>query len=284
MTSPPSLRTPLFTAVALVAFAGNSLLCRLALRSHSIDAASFSAVRLAAGAGMLALLLHWRQASAPRQTGSWISGGYLLLYAVPFSFAYVSLSAGTGALLLFGAVQLTMVLVAIRRGQRPGTVQCIGLLVAFGGLAYLCLPGITAPSPVGAALMLVAGIGWGLYSLRGHGSADALGQTAGNFARTIPLVLVVWLVASPSVHLEPGGILWALLSGAVTSGLGYAIWYKALPHLSSVTAAAVQLAVPLLAGVGGILLLDEEFTLRLAMASVLILGGIGVTIIGRARS
>lgn len=274
--------TALLTVAALVAFAANSILCRLALRNGSIDPASFSAVRLISGAATLLLLVRLRRSRpAPRWSGSWSGATALFLYAVPFSFAYLSLGAGTGALLLFGAVQITMVLASVRRGARPRPGQWIGLGIAFGGLVYLFLPGITAPSPVGAILMLGAGAAWGCYSLQGHDAADALAETAGNFARSVPLVLGVWLIALATVHARPSGILWALLSGAVASGTGYAIWYRALRRLSSVSAAVVQLAVPLLAGVGGILLLDEHLTFRLAVAAVLVLGGIGVTIAAR---
>ena len=281
MTRPIPAGTALFTTLALLAFAANSILCRLALRAHAIDPATFTAVRLFAGAATLAILVSLRRGTATQQRGSWLSAAALFCYAAPFSFAYLSLGAGTGALILFGAVQLTMLLVAIRRGQRPRPIQWFGIIIAFGGLAWLLLPGITAPSPIGAALMLAAGASWGIYSLRGHGATDALGLTTGNFARSLPFVLALWLVALSQLHVEPSGILWATLSGAVASGIGYAIWYRALPYISSVTAAVVQLSVPLLAGLGGILLLGEQLTLRLAVAAILVLGGIGVTILGR---
>ncbi|HEV2292094.1 MAG TPA: DMT family transporter [Gemmatimonadales bacterium] len=276
---------PLLTTTALVAFAANSLLCRVALRSGSIDAASFSTVRIATGAAMLLLLVGLRRAPAkPRWPGSWVSAAALFLYAVPFSFAYLRLGAATGALLLFGAVQITMVLAAVLRGQRPRPMQWAGLGAAFGGLIYLFLPGLSAPAPLSAALMLAAGIAWGVYSLRGHGTADALAETAGNFARAVPLVLLLALATLPALHARPSGIAWAALSGAVASGLGYAVWYQALRALTSVTAAVVQLAVPVLAGIGGVALLGEQLTLRLAAAAVLVLGGIGMTILGRARA
>lgn len=277
--------TPILTAAALTAFAANSILCRLALRDGSIDAASFSTIRIVAGAATLFLLLRLRHPRhASRWPGSWTGAAALALYAVPFSFAYLSLGAGTGALLLFGAVQVTMVLASIRRGVRPRPGQWAGLALAFGGLIYLFLPGITAPAPMGGALMFIAGAAWGAYSLRGHGAEDALAETAGNFARAVPVVGVAWLLAFGTVHAQSSGIIWAVLSGAVASGVGYAIWYAALRHLTSVTAAAVQLAVPLLAGLGGILLLDERLTFRLAVAAVLVLGGIGMTIAGRATT
>lgn len=273
------------TATALVAFAANSLICRVALRDGSIDAASFSAVRLAAGAATLLFLLAIRRTPVgARRPGSWASAAALFLYAVPFSFAYLSLGAATGALLLFGAVQLTMVLAAVRNGQRPRPVQWLGLGAAFGGLVYLFLPGLSAPSPAGAALMLAAGVAWGIYSLRGHRTADALAETAGNFARAVPLALATVLIFFPTLHARPSGVAWAALSGAVASGLGYAIWYRALRMLTSVTAAVVQLAVPLLAGMGGVALLGEQLTLRLAASAVLVLGGIAMTILGRPRT
>jgi drug/metabolite transporter (DMT)-like permease len=270
----------------MAAFAANSLLCREALRGGAIDPASFSAVRIASGAAMLAVLvaLRGRRAAPTRDARSaWPAALALVGYAVPFSFAYLSLGAGTGALLLFGAVQLTMVAGAVRAGRHPTPLQWLGLITAFGGLVYLVRPGLTAPSPLGAALMVAAGVAWGLYSLMGHGTADALGRSAGNFARGVPLVLLVAVTAWPTLHAERSGLLWAVLSGAVASGLGYALWYQALRALSSVTAAAVQLSVPLLAGLGGVLLLDERLTLRLGVASALVLGGIGVTIAARAR-
>ncbi|HSC58392.1 MAG TPA: DMT family transporter, partial [Gemmatimonadales bacterium] len=176
------------------------------------------------------------------------------------------------------------VLASLRKGQRPRPLQWAGLGAAFGGLVYLFLPGLSAPAPIGAALMLAAGVAWGIYSLRGHRSADALAETAGNFARAVPLALITVLIVLPSLHARPSGVAWAALSGAIASGLGYAIWYRALRMLTSVTAAVVQLAVPLLAGVGGVALLGEPLTLRLAVAAVLVLGGIATTIVGRARS
>lgn len=283
--TPRRSRAPLFlTALAMLAFAANSLLCRAALRGGAIDPASFSAIRIGSGALMLALLVRLRRpapATPPRV--SWPAALALVGYAVPFSFAYLSLSAGTGALLLFGAVQLTMVAGAVRAGRHPTPLQWMGLVTAFGGLVYLVLPGLSAPSPLGAALMLAAGVSWGLYSLKGHGATDALRQSAGNFGRGVPLALLVALTAWPTLHAAPEGVLWAALSGAVASGLGYAIWYQALRSLSSVTAAAVQLSVPLLAGLGGVLLLDERLTLRLGVAAALVLGGIGATIAARAR-
>ncbi len=245
------MRTALFTTLALVAFAANSLLCRLALRSQAIDPATFSAVRLSAGALMLGLIVRWPTNSPPVSSGStWTSAGFLFLYAAPFSFAYLHLSAGTGALLLFAAVQVTMVLAALTRGERPRPIQWVGLAVALTGLIYLVLPGLTAPDPLSAALMILAGIAWGLYSLRGRSTTAPLAQTAGNFARAVPMALALCLVAWPVPPIQSSGILWAVLSGAIASGIGYALWYAALRHLSAMTAAVVQLAVPILARCG----------------------------------
>lgn len=274
-------RTPLYTTLALIAFAANSVLCRLALSRGVIDPASFSAVRLLAGAGTLAVVV---RASAPSRapvTPSWASAALLFLYAVPFSFAYTSLSAGTGALLLFGAVQATMILASLRRSERPRAAQWLGLASAFGGLTYLVLPGVTAPSPRGAALMLLAGVAWGLYTLRGRGVSNPLGQTASNFARTVPMILAITLVGYGGLHLQLDGVLLALLSGALASGLGYVLWYQALAGLSKIAASIVQLAVPILAAAGGIAILGEQVTLRLLLASLLVLGGISLVLVTR---
>ena len=274
-------RTPLYTAFALIAFAANSVLCRLALSRGVIDAASFSAVRLVAGAGTLALLVRAAPPSREPAVPSWTSAALLFLYAVPFSFAYLSLSAGTGALLLFGAVQATMILASLRHGERPSAAQWLGLAGAFGGLIYLVLPGVTAPSPAGAALMLLAGVAWGLYTLRGRAVSAPLAQTASNFARTVPMILALSLVAHRGLHLQRSGVLLAFLSGALASGLGYVVWYRALAGLSKVTAAVVQLAVPILAAASGIVLLGERVTVRLLLGGLLVLGGIALVLLAR---
>lgn len=274
-------RTPLYTAFALVAFAANSVLCRLALSRGVIDPASFSAVRLLSGAATLALLVRTGGGSRAPVAPSWTSATLLFLYAVPFSFAYTSLSTGTGALLLFGAVQATMLLASLRRSERPRPAQWLGLAGAFGGLTYLVLPGVTAPSPRGAALMLLAGIAWGFYTLRGRGVSDPLGQTAGNFARAVPMTLAVALVAYRELHIQPAGLVLGLLSGALASGLGYVLWYQALTGLSKVVASIVQLTVPILAAIGGIAFMGERVTLRLLVASLLVLGGIGLVLLAR---
>ncbi len=275
--------TAIFTGLALLAFAANSLLCRLALSSGAIDPASFTGIRLLTGAGTLVLLARPRTPPDTGATPSWVSAALLFLYAVPFSYAYVSLGAATGALLLFGAVQLTMVVGSLHRGHHPSAGEWAGLVLAFGGLVYLFLPGLTAPPPLGAALMLLAGAAWGLYSLRGQQVRSPLAQTASNFARTAPMVAALGLVAAPTLHLEVRGVLLAALSGAVASGLGYVAWYRALPELRGVTASVVQLAVPVLAAGGGVLLLGERITSRLLLASLAVLGGIGWALLARPR-
>jgi drug/metabolite transporter (DMT)-like permease len=278
------LSTTLCTLLALFAFAANSLLCRVALRSRAIDPATFSAVRLAAGAVTLRILvLLADRRHLPPQRPSWASAGLLFLYAVPFSFAYLRLTAGTGALLLFGAVQVTMVLGAVARGVRPRQGQWVGLALALAGLVYLVLPGLTAPDPASALLMLLAGAAWGLYTLRGQGTTAPLRQTASNFAWSLPLALVLCLVAWPVPPVRASGFLWALLSGGLASGIGYALWYAALPRISVVTAAVTQLAVPIVAAAGGVVLLQEQLTFRLGLAAALVLSGIGLATLVRAK-
>jgi drug/metabolite transporter (DMT)-like permease len=271
---------PLLTLLALAAFAANSLLCRLALREGAIDPASFTAIRLLSGAIVLALLLRAGNRAPLFAAGSWASAAYLALYAIPFALAYRNLTAGTGALLLFGAVQCTMILGGYREGHRLSGGQWVGLVIAFGGLVYLVAPGVSAPAPGGAALMTLAGLAWGIYSLRGRGAGQAaLPQTAGNFARATPLAIVVCLLTLPGLFATANGVLLAVLSGALASGLGYVIWYRVLPGLTPVAASVVQLAVPLLAAAGGIGLLGERVTLRLGIATVLVLGGIAFTLL-----
>ncbi len=274
------VRVFVLTTLAMLAFAGNSLLCRLALTHTTIDPASFTAVRLASGAVTLwALVLVRGGARAGR--GSWPSAVALLAYAVAFSFAYVGLPAATGALLLFGAVQATMIGVGLRRGERLGTLQWTGLLLALGGLVALLLPGLSAPPVVRAALMLAAGVAWGVYSLRGQGAGDPTRVTSGNFLRAAPLAVALSALLWRDAAFDPAGVAYAVASGALASGLGYAVWYAALPQLRSTSAAVVQLCVPALATLGGALLLGEPVTLRVVLASAAILGGIGTVVSGR---
>jgi drug/metabolite transporter (DMT)-like permease len=276
-------RTIACTVFALTAFAANSLLCRQALRPNAIDPASFSTIRLVSGAATLSILAALTRRGSFQLGGTWGSAAMLFLYAIPFSFAYVSLGAGTGALILFGAVQGTMLLAALASGEWPHLLQWTGLLLALAGLVYLVLPGITAPAPAGSALMAVAGIAWGIYSVRGRGAADPLGETAGNFARAVPLVLIVGLWETRQLHATSTGALLAVVSGALASGVGYVAWYAALTGLSATRAASVQLAVPLLAAAGGVAFLSERITLRLVVAAVLILGGVALALAGRER-
>lgn len=279
-----SFRVASLTTLALIAFAGNSVLCRLALKDSSIDAASFSTVRLVSGALALLLILHLtNRGTRSASCGSWTSATMLFLYAVCFSFAYISLDTGIGALILFGMVQATMVAGALWAGDRSSVAEWVGWLLAVSGFVYLVSPGITAPSPLGSVLMAIAGIGWGIYSLRGHNEPFALAGTTYNFVRSVPLVIVVSALSLEEMHLSPTGIVLAILSGAVTSGVGYAIWYTALRSISSMQAAMVQLSVPVLAAAGGVLFLAESVSLRLIVSSLLILGGIFLAIFGKAK-
>lgn len=278
------VRTAVLTTLALIAFAANSLLCRLALREAAIDPASFSTVRLLAGASMLwliAIISGRRQPSTSRS--SWTSAAMLFLYAVAFSYAYISLSVGTGALILFGAVQGTMIFAGIRAGEHPHPVQWGGLAAALGGLVYLVSPGLTAPSPAGSALMAAAGIAWGVYSLRGRGAGDPVAVTVDNFVRSIPFALALSLVLFRDAHLTMRGFLLAFFSGAVTSGVGYILWYGALQGLTRTRAASVQLAVPVIAAFAAALFLGESVSLRLIVASAAILGGIALAMRGGER-
>ena len=282
--APTPRRTALCTMLALTAFAANSILCRLALEGPAIDAASFTTVRLLSGALTLLVFssLASKSSTSVRQ-GSWGAASLLFLYAVAFSFAYLSLSAGTGALILFAAVQLTMILAALLAGEQPAQLEWLGLVAALAGLVYLVSPGLSAPSAAGSLLMGLAGVSWGLYSLLGRGVQDPVAVTTGNFVRSVPFTLLVSAVAFRSLELSGSGVLLAVVSGALTSGLGYVIWYAALPGLSATRAATVQLSVPVLAAVGGVLFLFETVTVRLLFSAVLILGGIGLSLLGRSR-
>lgn len=280
---PGDLRTAALTTLALIAFASNSLLCRAALRPGLVDAASFTSVRVAAGALALALLAR-AVAGAERRAegGSWPAALALFAYAAAFSYAYLRLDAGTGALILFGAVQATMNGWAIARGHSPSLREWIGLTLSLSGLVVLTAPGMTAPDPLGAGLMALAGAAWGFYSLLGRGALDPIAANAGSFLRAAPLALL-WSAASlPAAHATPRGVALAAFSGAATSGIGYAVWYGALRGLAPTRAAVVQLAVPVLAALGGVLLLGERVTPRLVVAGTLVLGGIAFAL--RRRS
>ena len=274
------MRTALLTAFALVAFAANSVLCRLALSPQAIDAASFSTIRLTSGAVTLALLSRWMSAPKEKPAASWASAVVLFLYAVPFSFAYNGLSTGTGALILFGSVQVTMMVGAVRSGERPHVLQWIGLALALTGLVYLVLPGIAAPPPSSAALMALAGLSWGIYSLRGRGSVSALAQTTGAFVRSVPLALVLSAIVFPLAHSDGKGVALAVASGTVASGLGYVAWYSALAGLTATKAAVVQLSVPVLAALGGVVFLAEAVSARLTLSTLMVLGGVALATVG----
>jgi drug/metabolite transporter (DMT)-like permease len=272
----------ILTLLAMIAFAANSLLCRAALKQTSIDAASFTFIRIFSGAVALWLIMKMRN-TGWKEAGNWPSALALFAYAAGFSFAYNSLSAGTGALLLFGAVQATMILWGLRRGERLHAIQIVGLVVAVSGLVVLLFPGLSAPPLSGSMLMLGAGVAWGIYSLRGKAARDAIAATTGNFLRAVPLATIVSIALLPSARLDRAGIAYAVLSGSIASGLGYVIWYSVLSdsmpvRLGPTSAATVQLSVPLLAATGGILLLGEPITLRYALASVAVLGGIGLVV------
>ncbi|MGZ0654099.1 DMT family transporter [Coraliomargarita sp. W4R72] len=268
------------SALTLIAFAGNSVLCRLALEGGAIDPYSFTSLRLL-GAVMILVPLSYRIRSGPGigwAQGSWRSGLALYAYAAAFSLAYISLSSGTGALILFGAVQITMLIAAHRHGERMRASQWIGFGFAIVGIIYLVSPGISAPNPLGALLMVISGVAWGLYSIAGRGTKLPTITTSGNFLRAAPFALVSSLLALPQIHFNAQGAGLALLSGVVTSGLGYAIWYMTLPKLSTTQASIAQLLVPLLATVGGVIFIEEELTLRLAIASAMVLGGVAWSI------
>lgn len=275
-------RTLLLTALAMLAFAGNSILCRIALRDTAIDPASFTGLRIVAGALTLWLLLRFGGA---RQSpgGDWFSTLALFVYAASFSYAYINLDAGAGALLLFGAVQLSMLAWGLLRGERFSVGQIAGLLLALSGLLILLLPGSSTPALDGALLMLLSGVAWGVYSLRGRGASNPLAATAGNFIRAVPLATVLCLVMLGQQRWDTPGVVYALLSGALTSGIGYAIWYAALPGLAAIQAASVQLSVPLLTAIAGAVLLGEALTATLIISGAAILGGIAMVLSIRSR-
>ena len=276
------LKIILLTGFALVAFAFNSILCRLALGMNLMDAAGFTAVRLISGAIVLLIIFSvFGKREAETKPGNWLSAFFLFAYAICFSFAYNYLTTGMGALILFGCVQATMILTALVKGERPRILEWFGLLAALGGLVYLVLPGLSAPPLFGSFLMAVAGIAWGFYTLRGKTGANPLAETTGNFIRAVPMIVFAAVPFLPQIHYTKRGILFAVLSGAIASGIGYAVWYAALKFHTATRAAILQLSVPVLAAIGGVLLLSESVSLRLTLSAALILGGIGLAILGR---
>jgi drug/metabolite transporter (DMT)-like permease len=283
-TASDRVRTAGYTGFALMAFAANSVLCRLALDKSLIDAASFSTIRLISGALVLLLAGAVSRKNAADRHGNWTSAIMLFVYAAAFSFAYSSLSAGTGALILFASVQATMIIYALFKGERLRLGGCLGLLAALSGLTYLVFPGLQAPSPAGAALMTAAGIAWGVYSLRGRGVKAPVAVTAHNFLRATPFALFISLIFFKNLHLSPTGVFYACLSGGLTSAVGYVIWYAALKDLAATPAAMVQLIVPVLAALGGVVFLSEQPNMRLALSSVMIIGGVALALIRRENS
>ena len=279
------MRTVILTSIAMIAFAANSVLARLAFATAGAEPLSYTGIRLAAGAVTLALLLLARRQSL-RPAGSWAGAAALFVYAILLTIAYILLGAGTGALILFACVQFGILGWAIFKGDRPKPLEWLGLALAFGGLVYLVSPGLVAPHPIGTALMVGAGLCWAAYTLIGRGSTTPLADTAGNFIRTLPLAIVL-LAAGLALQLpSPLAALYAILSGALASGVGYAVWYAVLPALTRTRAAIVQLTVPAIAAVGGIVLIGEAPSLRLTLAGIAIIGGVAValTAAGRRRA
>ena len=277
-----SPRLVLLVTLAMIAFAANSLLCRMALKNTGIDAGSFTTIRIIAGAVVLWLILYVR--GMPRRLlGSWLSALALFVYAAGFSFAYIQLPTSAGALMLFGAVQVTMIAYGLWCGERMRSVQIVGFSAALAGLAYLLLPGLSAPPLASSALMMTAGVAWGIYSLRGKGTDNPIAVTMGNFLRAVPFTALMSASKIADVSLDVTGMWYAVVSGGVASGVGYAIWYAALPSLKATNAATIQLSVPVLAAVGGIVFLGETITPRLLMSSAGILGGITIVIMSQKR-
>jgi len=276
----------LLTILALVAFAANSLLCRMALGGHLIDPVSFTTIRLVSGAAVLVPLarLFGRENTRNTETGTWRSSFALFAYAISFSLAYISLSTGMGALILFGAVQLTMMSVAVRSGERLRGVQWVGFGAAVAGLVYLVLPGISAPSPLGALLMAMSGMAWGLYSIAGKGTTAPIAMTSGNFLRTVPMTLLASAIAFSHIQIDYRGMILALVSGIITSGFGYVLWYKSLPMLTTAQASIVQLVVPVIAALAGVIVLSEKFSPRLTIATACILGGVALAVLKKKET
>lgn len=277
------MKTFLLTVLALMAFAGNSVLCRLALREGAIDAASFTSVRLLSGVMVLLLLFGLTKSKAAAASkGSWKAAFMLFLYALTFSFAYISLDTGTGALILFASVQITMILAEFMSGKRPLWAEWVGVAMAFMGFVYLVLPSVSTPSLSGFLLMSLSGIAWGYYTLAGKGSRFPLSDTTFNFARTLPLLVLLMAFTLHDAHVSVEGVVLAIISGGLTSAVGYAIWYVALGGLSGIQASVVQLLVPVIAAVGGVVFADEALSMRLLVASAIILGGILMVILGKS--
>lgn len=280
------MRIVLLTALAMIAFAANSVLARLALADGAMDALSYTGIRILAGAAILFLLVRWRgrkSGAAFAPAGNWRQAGALLGYALGFSLAYGWLGAATGALILFASVQVGMVARAIAAGDRPGLLEWLGLLLALGAFAYLVSPGLTAPDPFGSLLMVLAGLCWAAYSLLGRGSGRPLEDTAGNFLRCAPVAMLLLVIGIWDNAPRWDGLAYAIASGAIASGLGYAVWYAVLPALTRTRAAIVQLSVPALSAFGAVLFIGEALDARLLVSSTVILGGIGLATLAAGR-
>jgi len=267
------LKLSVFTTLTMLAFASNSLLCRMAMKETTISSASYTSIRLLSGAATLWFIMYC-QKQASTKYGSWRSALALFVYAVTLSFAYRSINTGAGALVLFGAVQLTMLLAGYLAGERMSSFQNLGFAAALAGLVILVSPNAVAPSIMDSLLMLASGIAWGLYSIFGRGLPDPVAATAGNFIRAVPMAIGLSIVTLPWMHIDSRGLIYATVSGAITSGIGYLLWYRILQHMSAMTASTIQLSSPLLASIGGVVLLGEVLTRELMVASILILGGI----------
>jgi len=274
-------KTIILTGLALIAFSANSVLCRLALGNEAIDASSFTVIRLLSGTVTLLIIISATGKVAGSSKGSWTSSFMLFLYAVTFSYAYISLDTATGALILFGSVQITMILLSLVSGTRLHITEWAGIIIAFTGFIYLILPSVTTPSASGFLLMTIAGIAWGIYTLRGRSSKNPLMDTAYNFLKTTPFVLLLAISTIDNINYSSEGIVLALLSGGVTSGIGYTIWYIVLGGLSSTQAAVLQLSVPVIAALGGVIFVSEVITFRLTVSAAMVLGGILIVVLGQ---
>jgi len=280
------LKTSLLTCLALIAFAANSVLCRLALGNGTIDASSFTGIRLLSGSVVLFLILSIQGSikgsnKGVPSKGSWTASFMLFLYAITFSYAYLSVDTGTGALILFGSVQITMILLSLISGTRLHIIEWSGVIIAFTGFVYLILPNITTPSINGFMLMTVSGVAWGIYTLRGRSSKNPLMDTSYNFLRTTPFVVLLAAFTMQNINYSSEGIVLALLSGGITSGVGYTIWYIALRGLSATQAAVIQLSVPVIAAIGGVIFVSETITSRLIISAIVVLGGILMVVLGK---
>lgn len=276
------LKIVILIALALMAFAANSILSRLALETHAMDAFGFTIIRLLAGSVVLLAILSFSQTrSSTEAKGSWFASVMLFVYALSFSYAYLSLETGTGALILFGAVQITMILVSVYSGSRLHPTEWLGMIIAFVGFVYLILPDVSTPSVTGFLLMTIAGMAWGIYTLKGQKSQNPLSDTAYNFLRTTPFVICLAIVTLNNTHYSAMGIILAVLSGGIASGLGYTIWYAALSKITSSQAAVLQLLVPVIAAFGGVLFVSEPITLRFITSAMLVLGGVWLVMVGK---